>query len=126
MNCSVQNPIVKQYDLTSVTFCMSGAAPLSAELTKQISERLPGAGIGQAYGMTELATAATWPPVDMKIDTLGSGGQLLQGNVCRVLKPDGTWAGYNEPGELIIKGPTVALCYLHNKEAYVGFQSGLY
>ena len=117
----IQNPIVTKYDLSSVTFCMSGAAPLSAELTKQFAERLPDAGIGQAYGMTELATAATFPRVEMKIDTLGSGGQLLHGNVCRVRKPDGTWAGYNEPGELLVKGPTVALCYLNNEEAYEHF-----
>ena len=55
----------------------------------------------------------------MKVATLGSGGQLLPGNVARLLKPDGTWAGYNEPGELIIKGPSVALCYYNNEEASV-------
>ena len=116
--------MVKQYDLTSVTFCMSGAAPLSAELTRQFTERIPSAGIGQGYGMTELATTITFPRIDMKVATLGSGGKLLQGNICRVLRPDGTWAGYNEPGELLVKGPTVALCYLNNEEAYVCFSVG--
>jgi 4-coumarate--CoA ligase len=98
---------------------MSGAAPLSAELTRQFCERLPGASIGQGYGMTETATTITFPRIDMQVCTFGSGGQLLQGNVCRVLKPDGTYAGYNEPGELLIKGPTLALCYLNNEQAYV-------
>lgn len=112
-----KNPIVKKYDLTSVTMCMSGAAPLSAELTRQYCERLPNSAIGQGYGMTELATTITFPRIDMHVGTLGSGGQLLQGNTCRVLKPDGTYATYNEPGELLIKGPTVALCYLNNEEA---------
>ncbi|EKM61280.1 uncharacterized protein PHACADRAFT_247774 [Phanerochaete carnosa HHB-10118-sp] len=112
-----KSPIVKNYDLTSVTFCMSGAAPLSAELTRQYCERLPNSAIGQGYGMTETATAITFPQIDMHVATLGSGGQLLQGNTCRVLKSDGTYATYNEPGELFIKGPTLALCYFNNEEA---------
>lgn len=68
-------------------------------------------------GMTETATTLTFPRIDMKIGTLGSGGQLLAGNVARLLRPDGTWAGYNEPGELVVKGPSVALCYYNNEEA---------
>ena len=96
---------------------MSGAAPLSAELTRQFSERLPGSAIGQGYGMTETATSVTFPQVDMKIGTLGTSGALLHGDTCRVRKPDGTWATFNEPGELFVKGPSMATCYLHNEAA---------
>ena len=67
--------------------------------------------------MTETSTTVTYPRLDQKIGTLGSGGQLLPGDVARVLKPDGTFAGYNEPGELIVKGPSMTLCYLNNEEA---------
>ena len=67
--------------------------------------------------MTETATTLTFPQIDMKVATLGSGGQLMAGNVARLLKSDGTWAGYNEPGELIVKSPTAALCYYNNPEA---------
>ncbi|KAI0706143.1 phenylacetyl-CoA ligase [Cytidiella melzeri] len=112
-----KNPIVPNYDLTSVTLCMCGAAPLSAELTRQYCERIPSSAIGQGYGMTETATTLTFPHIDMKVGTLGCGGQLLAGNVCRVLKADGSWAGYNEPGELIVRGPTAALCYYNNPKA---------
>lgn len=59
----------------------------------------------------------------MKVATLGSGGQLLPGNTCRVLKPDGTYAGYNESGELFVKGPSMALCYYNNEKACVDFYS---
>lgn len=68
-------------------------------------------------GMTEVATAVTFPQIDMKVGTPGSAGQLLAGVVCRVLKRDGTWAGYNESGELITKTPSAALCYYNNTEA---------
>lgn len=37
------------------------------------------------------------------------------------MKPDGSLAGYDEAGELIIKTPSVALGYANNAEACVGF-----
>lgn len=69
--------------------------------------------------MTETCTSVTFTRLDQKIGTLGSAGQLLPGQTARVLKPDGTFAGYNEPGELIVKGPSMALRYLNNAEACV-------
>ena len=113
---------MKKYDLTSVEAIMSGAAPMSAELTRQFAQVFPNAQIGQGYGMTETCTTVTFPRLDQKIGTLGSAGQLLPGAIARVLKQDGTWAGYNEAGELIVKGPSMALCYLNNEEAYVPLQ----
>jgi acyl-CoA synthetase (AMP-forming)/AMP-acid ligase II len=43
----------------------------------------------------------------------------LPGIVARVVKEDGSLAGYEEPGELIIKTPSVALGYANNAQAYV-------
>lgn len=98
---------------------MSGAAPLSAELTEQLIRILPNASIGQAYGMTESCTTLTFPRLDMKICTLGSSGVLLPGVTAKVVKEDGTLAGFNEQGELYVKAPSVALGYYKNPEAYV-------
>lgn len=39
-----------------------------------------------------------------------------------MVKEDGSLAGYDEPGELVIKSPTVALGYANNEEAYVGHE----
>ncbi|TCD60045.1 hypothetical protein EIP91_010839, partial [Steccherinum ochraceum] len=54
-----KDPEVKKHDLSSIRFVMSGAAPLSAELTQQLVKVLPNATIGQAYGMTESCTTLT-------------------------------------------------------------------
>jgi len=35
----------------------------------------------------------------------------------RVLKPDGTYASYNEPGELLVYSPSNALAYFNNEQA---------
>ncbi|KAI0943774.1 hypothetical protein AcW1_002857 [Taiwanofungus camphoratus] len=112
-----QHPAVKDYDHSSLRSLTCGAAPLSAELTRQLAERFPNISIGQGYGMTETSTTVAFPQSDQKIGTLGSAGRLIPGIVARVVKPDGTLAGYGEPGQLVVRGPAMALGYLNNEEA---------
>ncbi|KAG1733050.1 uncharacterized protein EDB91DRAFT_1150224 [Suillus paluster] len=99
------HPAVKDYDLSGIRFLISGAAPLSAEL------------IGQGYGLTESSTSITMYSVDQKIGVPGSAGQLLPGVVARVVKHDGSLAGFNEPGELRVKAPSLALGYWNDEKA---------
>lgn len=73
--------------------------------------------------MTETCTAVTFPPVDRKIGTLGSGGVLLPGCTARVVKPDGSLAALGERGELIVTSPSVALGYMNNPEACVSLSA---
>lgn len=54
---------------------------------------------------------------ESKIGVPGSAGRLLPGVVARVMKADGTFAGFNEPGELQVKMPSLALGYWYNEEA---------
>jgi 4-coumarate--CoA ligase len=115
---------------------ISGAAPLSAELVNQLMKVIPNAQIGQGYGrsatscsldadihrawnsgLTESATSLSMYPVDQKIGIPGSAGQLLPGVVARVVKPDGSLAGFNEPGELRVKTPSLALGYWNDERA---------
>ncbi|KAI8989132.1 amp dependent CoA ligase [Trametes punicea] len=112
-----KHPAVRKYDLSSVRMLMSGAAPLSSELTNQLSALLPGSWIGQAYGMTETCTAVTFPQIDRRLGTLGSGGVLLPGCIARVVKPDGSLAAIGEAGELVVTGPSMALGYMNNPQA---------
>ncbi|RDX52628.1 acetyl-CoA synthetase-like protein [Lentinus brumalis] len=113
-----KSPMVKNYDLSSVYFLMSGAAPLSAELQEQLVRTFPNCIIGQGYaGMTEIATGVTHIPHDRKVATPGSAGVLLPGFIARVVKPDGSLAGYNERGELHLNTPSRSLGYLNNPAA---------
>jgi acyl-CoA synthetase (AMP-forming)/AMP-acid ligase II len=54
---------------------------------------------------------------DTKLGVPGSAGRLVPGIIAKVVKSDGTMAGFNEPGELQVKMPSVALGYVNNDEA---------
>ena len=47
----------------------------------------------------------------------GSMGILLSGMEAKILREDGTHVGYNEPGELWLRGGNVALGYYKNPKA---------
>jgi long-subunit acyl-CoA synthetase (AMP-forming) len=47
----------------------------------------------------------------------GSVGILLPGIEARIVRPDGSLAGLNEPGELLLRGPLMALGYKGNEKA---------
>ncbi|KAH9903312.1 phenylacetyl-CoA ligase [Cubamyces lactineus] len=113
----VKHPLTKKFKLSSLRVLVAAAAPVSAELTTQLVEAFPNLSIGQGYGMTETTAAVTVFPVSQKVGTLGSAGQLIPGIVAKVVKPDGSLAGVGEPGELLLKGPQIALGYYKNEQA---------
>lgn len=72
---------------------------------------------GCTEGMTETSTTVAFPQIEQKVCTPGSAGRLVPGIIARVVKPDGSLAGYGEPGQLVVKGPAMALRYMNNEEA---------
>ncbi|EPS98680.1 hypothetical protein FOMPIDRAFT_1024545 [Fomitopsis schrenkii] len=112
-----KHPDVPKYDLSSLRALKSGAAPLTAELIKQLSERLPKMSIGQSYGMTETCTTVTFPQLDMHIGTPGSAGRLLPGVRAKVIDPDGKMLEYGQTGQLVVWSPANSLGYLNNEQA---------
>ncbi|OCH89308.1 acetyl-CoA synthetase-like protein, partial [Obba rivulosa] len=111
-----KHPAVKDFDLSSVRSIISGAAPLARETTTALAQIFPHVVIGQGYGMTEVICIG-FARIDKQIDTFGSAGQLMPGVVARVVKQDGSLAGYGEPGHLIISSPSVAMGYLGDDQA---------
>ncbi|KAG8695152.1 hypothetical protein FRC08_008005 [Ceratobasidium sp. 394] len=114
-----KHPATKEYDLSTLHFCMVGAAPLSPELTNQFRKLVPNLTVGQGYGMTETATSVLMTPIEHFGSSVvpGSAGRLLPNTTARVVKLDGTLAGYDEPGELVVAGPQMALRYANNEKA---------
>ncbi|KAI0040816.1 acetyl-CoA synthetase-like protein, partial [Auriscalpium vulgare] len=112
-----KHPLVKNYDLSHVHFCFSGAAPLSGPSISELAKVIPNANIGQGYGMTETATAVSMTEPMLKVGSSGSAGILLPGVKVRIVKADGSLAGRNEPGELFVHSPSNALGYYENPKA---------
>ena len=112
-----QNPIIDNYDLSSLKMIFSGAAPLGVDLSRACMQRI-GCGIRQGYGMTETSpvTHSSPPhPDDMK---LGAVGTAAPNTECKLVDPaTGLELGPNQEGELWVRGPQVMTGYLNNLEA---------
>ncbi|KAG1736701.1 hypothetical protein EDD22DRAFT_924011, partial [Suillus occidentalis] len=102
------HPAVKNYNLNGARHLMSGAAPLSASLVDQLVKVLPNARIGQGYGKSESSSTIAMFSMDEKLGVPGSAGRLVHGVVAKVVKDDGTLAGFYE---------LEALGCLNNEEA---------
>ncbi|CAG8772535.1 10276_t:CDS:10 [Cetraspora pellucida] len=117
INKLVDDPVVQDFDLSSVEMIVSGAAPLSDKLVKKFYEmfNIP---ILQSYGLTEAALVLHYSGTkNSKIAVPGSIGTLIPNVKAKIISEDGHELGYDEPGELYIQGPNVMKGYLNNKEA---------
>ena len=112
-----QRPEARKFDLSSLRTILSSAAPLSAERFKQLTALLPQVAIFQCYGLTEAGMVGMETNGEQRDKPSVSAGVLLPGIVARVQRADGTYAGFNEPGELIVKTQSMASGYSNNEEA---------
>jgi long-chain acyl-CoA synthetase len=114
-NAINNHPAVKagKYDLSSITVCISGSAPLMRE-TKETFERLSGGKLCEGYGLSEAPTATHCNPLN-GVNKTGSIGMPLPGVDARIISLDDglTVLGVGEVGELVVKGPMVMKGY-HN------------
>ena len=112
-----KQPLVDQFDLSSLRFMLSGAAPLSAELEVSCAKRL-GCRMQQGYGLTETSPTTHSVPDDLAGQMPGSIGPPVPNTECRIVDVlTGEDAPAGEPGELCIRGPQVMKGYLDNPEA---------
>ncbi|MDX6586589.1 MAG: hypothetical protein QOI31_1062 [Solirubrobacterales bacterium] len=111
-----KHPAVDERDLSSVKTVMSGAAPLGAELSDKVAERLD-CDVIQGYGMTETSPVTHIVRPDGE-NRAGSIGRELVDTECRIIDVEsGEDAAEGERGELWIRGPQVMAGYLNNDEA---------
>ena len=112
-----REPIVDNYDLSSLKTIFSGAAPLGPELSRECMARIK-CGIRQGYGMTETSPVTHSSPADPAKAKLGSVGPAAPNTECKVVDPaTGNECGPNEEGELCVRGPQNMKGYLNNPEA---------
>nr|AUF71602.1 4-coumarate coenzyme A ligase [Microcos paniculata] len=116
-----KNPMVAQFDLSSIRVVLSGAAPLGKELEEALRGRVPQAVLGQGYGMTEAGPVLSMclgfakQPFPTKS---GSCGTVVRNAELKVIDPEtGCSLGYNQPGEICIRGSQIMKGYLNDDAA---------
>ena len=117
INFLAKHPLVSQYDLSSLGYILSGAAPLGVDLARAAGSRV-GCTLVQGYGLTETSPATHIFPEFAGRDDPGSIGVLLPNTEARIVDLDsGRDVATGERGELLVRGPQVMLGYRENPEA---------
>ncbi|KAK6737596.1 hypothetical protein RB195_019978 [Necator americanus] len=113
-----KNRICQRYDLSSLQFIFSGAAPAGKDLCEELARKYGNMKhIYQAYGMSELCMASHMPDA-FEGQPFGSVGKLLSNLEMKIVDPEtNIEKNRGEEGEICIRGPTVMLGYLEQPDA---------
>ena len=111
-----RDPMVQQYDLSSVRMITCGAAPLTKELVDTVYEKFK-IRINQAYGLSETSPMTHTQPWDDWYKSVGSVGKMFPNMTAKYVDPEGKEVAANEPGELWLAGPNIFGGYWKNQEA---------
>lgn len=114
-----KSPLVDEYPLVRkhIKGIISGAAPLSKSLTSKLLERLD-CELWQAYGLTEASPMVHLACYDLKNYDRESSGWLMPSLEARLVDENGQDVhGFNEPGELWLRGANIMAGYLRNPKA---------
>ncbi|ROW16162.1 hypothetical protein VPNG_01860 [Cytospora leucostoma] len=110
-----KDPAVDKYDLTSLKFLHSGAAPLTGELIDLVWTRLK-VPVKQGYGLSEISPVAHVQMPDEWAKFKTSVGKLVPNMQAKIVDTEGKEVARGEEGELWLKGPNVFGGYLNDPE----------
>ncbi|KAG1732415.1 uncharacterized protein EDB91DRAFT_1302477 [Suillus paluster] len=119
----VHHPRFKTTDMSSVKAVASGAAYLPSQLADQLCAHFQDVDrVTEGYGMSEFTMTIAMKPTPGLLNGRaknkpGSVGILVPGVEACIVRPDGSLAGPNEPGELLVRGGATALGYRGNDKA---------
>ena len=99
-------------DLTSIRICISGGAPLPAEIKTRF-EALTGCRLSEGYGLTEASPVITVNPLDGRPGKPGSAGQAVPDTLIEIRDPENPTRLMppGEKGEVCARGPQVMAGY---------------
>ena len=106
-----------QIDFKSIKICISGAAPLLAELKRRF-DSITGGSMVEGYALTESMMAGVFVPIKGQYKE-GSVGMPLPDVEIRIVGEEsaGTSLPSGEVGEILIRAPQIMQGYLNRPEA---------
>ena len=114
INSLLAEPDFAAHDLSSLRIISYGAAPMPETLQRRLMEALPGCGLAQSYGMTELSPVATMLTPEMHDPARGrlaSAGRVVANVDLRIADAEDRPLPRGEVGEIQVRGPTVMRGY---------------
>lgn len=113
----LDHPELAKTDFSSLRICISGGAPMPAELREKFVAAT-GASLVEGYGLTESSGVVATNPYDGPVKA-GTIGQPIPATHIRLLdKEDPSKdAPAGEPGELAVRGPQIMQGYWNRPEA---------
>jgi acyl-CoA synthetase (AMP-forming)/AMP-acid ligase II len=100
------------YDVTHVRVFATAAATFPHDLKNEVKKYMPKAGLFYTYGLTESSGGnATVLPDDMMFKKEGSIGVVNPVLAYRIVDDEGKDVAVGDPGELLLKGPSVISGY---------------
>ena len=108
-NGLLNTPGFKDLDFSSLKIALGGGMAVQEFVANQWKE-VTGHVLVEAYGLTETSPAACINPVDITGFT-GNIGLPISSTEIKVMSEDGKELGFDEPGELCIRGPQVMQGY---------------
>ncbi len=111
------SPLRDKYDLSSIKFCLSGGAPLPAQVKAEF-EGKTGCVVIEGYGLTESSPVVCANPIHGK-NKASSIGFPFPRTIIEIIDADDkvTHMPAGQRGELCIQGPQVMKGYWNNIEA---------
>ena len=107
---------MSKYDVSSLCYCVSGGAPMPAEVMKAFDARYK-VNILEGYGLSETSPVASFNTID-RPKKIGSIGRPIWGVDFKLAGDDGKVVTDNDkPGEICIRGHNVMKGYLKKPEA---------
>lgn len=111
------HPGIDDHDLSSLLRVIYGASPIAQAVLERAMAVFPRARFTQAYGMTELAPAATvLSPADHERGLLRSAGRAAPHAEIRVVDQDSTPGSFGTIGEIVVRGGHVMQGYWNKPE----------
>ncbi|KAL6708630.1 hypothetical protein ACN47E_002611 [Coniothyrium glycines] len=115
-----KHPATKKFDLSSIDFVGSGAAPLGREVSAEFERLWPDGRVNvrQGWGMTEVTCAATTFDPSKFSDSFSVGELVANCEAKIVLDDEGkVEAPQGERGEIWVRGPNIMKGYWNKPEA---------